>query len=88
MTNRFVLTVPLHISRESHTWISGNSSVGQYGAYYDEDAMEVLTVLPFYGLEGDIMGSTAVCVSMLAACTLFFATCGACVLTHVRHSSR
>jgi hypothetical protein len=66
----------------------GNSSVGQYGAYYDEDAMDVLTVLPFYGLEGDIMGSTAVCVAMLAACTLFFATCGACVLTHVRHSSR
>jgi len=66
----------------------GNSTVGEYGAYWDEDAEEVVTVLPFYGLEGDIMGSTGVCVALLATCTLFFATCGACVLGTVRHQSR
>ena len=66
----------------------GNSTVGQYGAYWDEETEEVLTVLNFYGLEGSVMGSTGVCVALLACCTLFFATCGAVVLGTVRHSSR
>jgi ATP-binding cassette subfamily G (WHITE) protein 2 len=66
----------------------GNSSVGGVKAYWDEQSGEAISVLPFYGLEGDVMGSTAVCVALLATCTLFFATCGACILSNVRHLSR
>ena len=56
-------------------------------SHFDKNGTAI-TVLDFYGLEGDIMGSTGVCVALLATCTLFFATCGACVLGTVRHQSR
>ena len=66
----------------------GNSSVGEYHAFWDEDTESTITILPFYGLEGSIMGSMGACVALLATCTLFFASCGAFVLGAVRHSSR
>merc|ERR1719231_1271533 len=59
----------------------GNSSVGDYGAFWDEETETVLTILPFYGLEGDIMGSIGACVALLA-------TCGAAALSSIKHVQR
>ena len=64
------------------------SPVGVRAAFWDEETETVLTILPFYGLEGDIMGSIGACVALLATCILIFATCGAVVLTRVRHVQR
>ena len=49
---------------------------------------EPVTVKEFYGFRGDIMGSTAACLGMLAMLTLIFATCGAASLHYVQHKSR
>ena len=42
----------------------------------------------FYAIEGDVMGSTAWCLSILAGLTLVFAACGACALSGIRHDAR
>ena len=47
----------------------GNSSVGAYPAYWDEATESTVTILDFYGLEGDIMGSTGLCILLLAVGT-------------------
>jgi len=65
-----------------------DSSLGRYGAFFDEESNQVLTVLDFYGIEGDLMGSMGFCIALLATCTLFFATCGAGLLTSLRHVER
>lgn len=66
----------------------GNSSVGEMQAYWDEDTETTVTVLEFYGLEGDVMGSISVCVALLAVCTLFFATCGATAIGMLSFAKR
>lgn len=58
------------------------------GAFWDEETETVVTIIPFYGLEGAIMGSTGACVALLATCILLFGTCGAVVLTTVNHAKR
>ena len=66
----------------------GNSSVGEYGAFWDEETGTVLTILEFYSLEGSIMGSVGACVALLATCILVFATCGAATLRSIKHVKR
>jgi len=65
-----------------------DSSVGRVPAYVDQQANTTRTVLEFYGLEGDVMGSEGVCVALLATCTLVFATCGAAALGSIRFGKR
>jgi len=65
-----------------------DSSVGRVPAYVDQQANTTQTVLDFYGLEGDIMGSEGVCVALLAVCTLCFATCGAAAIGFIRFGKR
>ena len=66
----------------------GNSSVGQVQGFWDEETQRALTVLDFYGIEGAIMGSMGVCIALLTACMLIFATCGAVLVTKVQFVKR
>merc|ERR1719231_1572310 len=58
-----------------------NTSVGSFEGFWDEETETVITVLEFYGLEGDIMGSIGACVALLA-------TCGAAALSSIKHVQR
>jgi len=66
----------------------GNSTVGEFAGFWDEDTETVVTVLDFYSLEGDIMGSIGACVALLAVCILVFATCGATAISVLTHAKR
>jgi len=67
-----------------------DSAPGQVKAFqiYSGNVSVPVTVLDFYGMRGDIMGSLGACVALLATTTLSFAICGACAVTKIRHSSR
>ena len=64
------------------------SDPGKVGAFWDEDRQRTVTILEFYGMQGDIMGSTGACVALLALTTLVFAILGAVAVSKVRHGSR
>jgi ABC-type multidrug transport system ATPase subunit len=61
---------------------------GGVPAFYDEQSGAASTVLQFYAIEGQVMGSTAWCLSILAGLTLVFAACGAGALSGIRHDAR
>ena len=65
-----------------------DSDVGSVLAYIDDSNGKQITVLDFYGIHGDIMGSLAACVGLLAALVLSFAACGAFSIGFIRHSTR
>eukprot|EP00962_Isochrysis_galbana_P052036 scaffold23424_cov121-Isochrysis_galbana.AAC.4 len=65
-----------------------DTEVGRYPAFFDESTGVPTNVLDFYGMEGAIMGSLGACIGLLALCTFIFASCGAVILTFVRHSAR
>ena len=65
-----------------------DSDVGRVLAYIDDSSGKQLTVLDFYGIHGEIMGSLGACVGLLAALVLSFATCGALSIGFIRHSTR
>lgn len=65
-----------------------DTEVGRYPAFFDESTGAPTNVLDFYGMEGSIMGSLGACIGLLALCTFIFASCGAVILTFVRHSAR
>ena len=47
-----------------------------------------MTVNEFYGMQGDIMGSTWACLGLLTVLTLSFAFCGATVVNFVQYKTR
>jgi len=65
-----------------------DSAVGRVPAYIDPSTGTQITVLDFFGMRGDIMGSLGACVALLAALVLSFAACGAFSIGYIRHSTR
>ena len=65
-----------------------DSPVGRVPAYIDPSTGTQITVLDFFGIRGDIMGSLGACVGLLAALVLLFAVCGALAIGYIRHSTR
>ena len=47
-----------------------------------------ITILDFYGLQGDVLGNKWACIGILATIFLLFVTCGLGVITKVRHERR
>ena len=47
-----------------------------------------ITILDFYGLEGDVLGNKWACIGILTTIFLLFVTCGLGVITKVRHERR
>ena len=47
-----------------------------------------ITILDFFGLEGDVLGNKWACIGMLTTIFLLFVTCGLGVITNVRHERR
>jgi len=64
-----------------------DSDVGSTLAFFNDDGQPV-TVLEFYGMRGDVMGSLGACVGLLAALVFSFAACGAISIGKIRHSTR
>ena len=53
----------------------------------DADGTQI-TILDFYGLQGDVLGNKWACIGILATIFLLFVTCGLGVITKVRHERR
>ena len=60
---------------------------GEALLFNDADGTRI-TVLDFYGLKGDILGSVSVCIGFLCLLFLFFVTCGMTLIKTVRHERR
>ena len=53
-----------------------------------DDNGEKITILDFYGLQGDVLGNKWACIGILTTIFLLFVTCGLGVITKVRHERR
>ena len=60
---------------------------GEAKTMIDADGTQI-TILDFYGLEGDVLGNKWACIGMLTTIFLLFVTCGLGVITNVRHERR
>jgi len=67
------------------------NALGEHPAFWSDATNSSVNVLDFYDLtaaDSAVMGSLGACVGLLSACTLAFATCGACSLVYMRHDKR
>ena len=60
---------------------------GEAKTMIDADGTQI-TILDFYGLEGDVLGNKWACIGILTTMFLLFVTCGLGVITKVRHERR
>merc|ERR1712070_1136458 len=68
------------------TQFSGHPS-GEALLFLDNNGTGI-TVLDFYGLEGDVLGSVSACIGFLSLIFVFFMTCGMATISNVRHERR